>query len=104
MERTYFVPVKKKRKIIPGKEGNFLSFRFFTLLLFLLGYETARSLAFHGCSVVMACRSIELANEAAKKIQTERPESKVDVMQLCLEKLSSVKEFAEQFNNKYGYN
>lgn len=67
-----------------------------------IGYETARSLAFHGCLVVLACRSVEQANEAAKKIQAEKPESKTDVMELHLDRLQSVKEFAENFTNKYG--
>lgn len=67
-----------------------------------IGFETARSLAFHGCLVVLACRSTELADEAAKKIQDERPESKTDVMEVHLDKLQSVKTFAENFANKYG--
>lgn len=67
-----------------------------------IGFETARSLALHGCHIIMACRSLESAAEAAKKIQDEKADCKLDVMELCLDNLKSVKEFAENYTLKYG--
>lgn len=38
----------------------------------ILGRETARSLAFHGAHVILACRNLELAKKAVAEIQKER--------------------------------
>lgn len=61
------------------------------------GFETARSLALHGCTVVLACRNIESANQAQQTIMTERPAAKVTVMKLDLSSLSSVKSFTQEY-------
>lgn len=66
----------------------------------LSGYETVRSLAFHGAHVVMACRNIESANECRNKILQERPKAHVVVMKIDLASLNSVKEFAEEYKQK----
>ncbi|ENN71649.1 hypothetical protein D910_09449 [Dendroctonus ponderosae] len=36
-----------------------------------IGFETARSLAKHGCTVIFACRNLSAAEEAIEKIRTE---------------------------------
>lgn len=41
-----------------------------------IGFETAKSMAFHGCSVIFACRNKESADEAINKIEMERPNTK----------------------------
>lgn len=65
-----------------------------------IGYETARSLAFHGATVVMACRNIEKAGKCRDKILAERPKASVEVIQLDLASLKSVKMFAEEYKRR----
>ena len=62
-----------------------------------LGYETARVLAQHGASVVMACRNAQKAEAAASKIRALNPKGEVVVMNLDLSDLKSVQDFAEAF-------
>ena len=64
------------------------------------GYETARSLALHGAHVVMACRNISSANECKDIIMKERPQALVEVMEIDLSSLSSVKSFADLYKQK----
>ena len=37
-----------------------------------LGFEIARSLAFAGCYVILACRSVENGEKACEKLKKER--------------------------------
>ncbi|XP_071959358.1 WW domain-containing oxidoreductase-like isoform X2 [Antedon mediterranea] len=62
-----------------------------------IGFETARSLAFHGANVTMACRNIAAAMESIMKIKKERPEAKVDFINCNLASLRSVGEFARRY-------
>lgn len=55
----------------------------------------------HDCHVIMACRSISRAEEAAEKIRLKRRNAHCDLMKLNLSSLKSVKEFAETFKSKY---
>jgi len=66
-----------------------------------IGFETARSLAFHGCNVVLACRDIKKAQAAAQKIQDERDNTTCDTLQLDLSSLHNVREAVEKFKQKY---
>lgn len=66
-----------------------------------LGYEAAKVFAKHNATVILACRSIERAEEAKEKIMTEYPKSHVSIIQLDLESLDSVKLFVEAFKKKY---
>jgi len=73
-----------------------------------LGKETSRVLAKHNATVIMACRSLERANEAKKEIVTDLKasnpnfdENKLKVMILDLSSLKSVKEFAINFTKEY---
>ncbi|XP_067002750.1 WW domain-containing oxidoreductase [Anabrus simplex] len=66
-----------------------------------IGYETARSLAFHGCTVVFACRSVSKAQEAIERIKNERPNTKCDALELDLASLRSVRAFATTFKLQY---
>ncbi len=61
-----------------------------------LGFQTARELARAGAQVVMACRSVERGETAAKRIREEQPAAQVFVAQLDLSSLASVRTFAGQ--------
>ena len=62
-----------------------------------IGYETARSLALQGATVIMACRNIKAALTARDSIVKERPEAKVEVLELDLCSLRSVKTMADTY-------
>ena len=66
-----------------------------------IGFETARVLAAKGATVVMACRNLDKANPKADEIRTAHRGAKVEVMQLDLSDLDSVRRFAEAFRTKH---
>jgi NAD(P)-dependent dehydrogenase (short-subunit alcohol dehydrogenase family) len=66
-----------------------------------LGYENSLSLAKKGARVIMACRSLEKANAAKENIQKEVPKADVEVMEIDLSSLNSVRNFAKSFQSKY---
>jgi len=66
-----------------------------------IGYETARALARKGASVVMACRNLEKANAAASEIALGDPDAVLDIIQLDLADLDSVRSFADTFKSRY---
>ncbi|XP_015126762.1 WW domain-containing oxidoreductase isoform X2 [Diachasma alloeum] len=66
-----------------------------------IGFQTARSLAFHGCTVIFACRNEEKAEAAIEEIKNERENVTCDTLQIDLSSLHSVKEAAEKFKQKY---
>ncbi|XP_025114959.1 WW domain-containing oxidoreductase-like [Pomacea canaliculata] len=62
-----------------------------------IGYETARSIALHGATVVMACRNLQSAHACQAAILKEQSKAKVEVIHLDLARLKSVREFAEAY-------
>ncbi len=68
-----------------------------------LGYEVTRALARKGATMLMACRNLEKAEEAAAKVRDENPKGKVRLMQLDLADLGSVKRFAGEFHSEYDH-
>lgn len=66
-----------------------------------LGLETTRGLAAAGAEVVMACRSLDKAQTAVEDIRGDVPQAKLEVMQLNLADLSSIKRFAGDFAAKH---
>ena len=70
-------------------------------LLLSAGFETARCLAFHDCTVILACRSVRKAKIAIGKIQSQRRKAKCFAMELDLASLKSVKGFVEEFEKKF---
>ncbi|XP_060813125.1 WW domain-containing oxidoreductase-like [Bombus pascuorum] len=66
-----------------------------------IGFETARSLALHGCKVILACRDLEKGAEAVQKIQQEKENVMCETLHLDLSSLHSVREAAEEFKQKY---
>jgi len=66
-----------------------------------IGYETALALAQKGATVVMACRNLQKANPAAGQIRQTSPAATVEVMELDLGDLESVRQFVGAFRAKY---
>ncbi len=66
-----------------------------------LGFETALALAQKHAHVVMACRNLKKAQIAKEKILVKFPTASLDILQLDLDSLKSVREFASGFTIKY---
>lgn len=66
-----------------------------------LGYESVLALAKKGATVVMASRNLEKANAARREILAQTLNGKVDVMQVDLSDLASVRTFSEAFRHRY---
>ncbi|KAI3523062.1 hypothetical protein L1887_01118 [Cichorium endivia] len=62
-----------------------------------IGLETSRVLALRGAHVIIAARNMEAANEAKQIILKSNENAKIDVLQLDLSSLKSVKDFADNF-------
>ena len=66
-----------------------------------IGYETARVLANKQASVIIAVRNLDKGNKALAKIIQQNKDADVQVMELDLANLASVKNFAENFQKNY---
>ncbi len=66
-----------------------------------IGYEATRALAQNGATVVMACRNMQKANDAAERLHALVLAKNLDVMGLDLSSLESVRQFAAAFLAKY---
>jgi NAD(P)-dependent dehydrogenase (short-subunit alcohol dehydrogenase family) len=62
-----------------------------------LGLVTARELARAGASVVMACRNLDKGHTAVEEVRAAVPEAQVQLEELDLASLASVRGFAERF-------
>ncbi|CAN6440080.1 unnamed protein product [Victoria cruziana] len=62
-----------------------------------IGMETARVLALRGATVIVPTRSKENGEKAKEKIMKELPRAKIEVMELDLSSLTSVRSFAAAF-------
>jgi NAD(P)-dependent dehydrogenase (short-subunit alcohol dehydrogenase family) len=62
-----------------------------------LGLVTARELARHGASVVLACRNTAKGESALGEIEAAVPDARLELAALDLSSLESVKSFAEQY-------
>ena len=62
-----------------------------------LGLVTARELARAGASVVMACRNLDKGHAAVEQVRAAVPEAQVQLEELDLASLASVRGFAERF-------
>ena len=63
-----------------------------------LGLATARELARAGAHVVMACRNLEKGEEARRAIAAAAPGAEVELEQLDLSSLDSVRSFAATYS------
>lgn len=61
-----------------------------------IGFETAKALAAHGATTVLACRDARKAQDAAARITAAAPEADVRVVALDLGSLDSVRKAAEE--------
>ena len=59
---------------------------------------TALDLAQRGARVILACRSIQKAEDAAREIRTRTGNEEVVVRHLDLSSLASVRQFAQDIN------
>jgi NAD(P)-dependent dehydrogenase (short-subunit alcohol dehydrogenase family) len=66
-----------------------------------LGYETALAMVAKHMKVVLACRSIEKAKTAKQQILADIPDGDIDILQIDLSKLTSVRSAAQEFRSKY---
>ena len=66
-----------------------------------LGYETALAFAEKDIKVIMACRNLQKAEKAKKDILNQAPHGDLEVMEIDLSKLKSVRSFAKTFLEKY---
>lgn len=66
-----------------------------------LGYETARALAGHGAHVVLACRDLLKGGVASERIAKEHPSAEVELAELDLASLASIRAFAEGFSSRH---
>ena len=65
-----------------------------------IGFEAVRVLADKHAHVVMACRNQDKGRKAAESILSATPEANLDLMQLDLSSLASIRSFAETLNAK----
>jgi NAD(P)-dependent dehydrogenase (short-subunit alcohol dehydrogenase family) len=68
-----------------------------------LGFESAKAFARNGANVVMACRSMEKGEIARKQIVRIFPSSIIQVMQLDLADLKSIRDFAATFRQSHAH-
>jgi NAD(P)-dependent dehydrogenase (short-subunit alcohol dehydrogenase family) len=67
-----------------------------------LGLATARELARHGASVVLACRDTAKGAGAVKTIEAVAPNARLELAELDLASLASVEAFALSFRSSHG--
>lgn len=65
------------------------------------GFEAAKELARKGAHVIMGCRNLKKAEDAKSKISKEIPEASLEIIQLDLSDLSSVRSFANTYRNSH---
>jgi hypothetical protein len=63
-----------------------------------IGFEAAREFARKHADVILACRDLGKARTAAAQIMSSAPGAKVDVMELDLSNLASVRGFSDAFH------
>lgn len=66
-----------------------------------LGYETAAALAAKGARVVLAVRNLDKGQEAVRRIEQATPTARVDLQQLDLTSLESIRAAAEQLKSTH---
>lgn len=66
-----------------------------------IGYEAALQFARKKAQTILACRSLDKANAAAKQIVASSPGANVEVMELDLSSLASIRRFADAFHNSH---
>lgn len=67
-----------------------------------IGFETAKALAAKSATVVMACRNLDKAHNAAAEIRQSAPDAQLEILELDLADLHRVRDFADAFKERYG--
>ena len=79
--------MEKSKVIVTGATGS-------------IGLAATKSLLSKDYPVIMACRNVKKAVEQRDKLIREFPNSEIDVLELDLNSLSSIKTFAENIKNQ----
>jgi NAD(P)-dependent dehydrogenase (short-subunit alcohol dehydrogenase family) len=95
---SFFLKEKWGIKDIPSQEDKVI---IITGASSGLGKQATKVLAEKGALVIMAVRNLKKAEVVANEIKTSFPKAKLEVMKLDLSNLSTVKEFAQVFIEKY---
>ncbi len=66
-----------------------------------IGYEIARALARKRATVILACRNKDKGAAAVRQIGQENPAAPIELMQLDLTSLASIRRFVEEFIHRY---
>lgn len=66
-----------------------------------LGLETTRALAGKGAAVILAVRNLEKGQAAIDDIRTESPDANLELLQLDLSSLDSIRSAAEQLKSRF---
>ncbi len=66
-----------------------------------IGFEAAKVLSAKGAQVIIAVRNIEKGQRALARIKADNPLADISLMNLDLGNLASVREFAQEFTQKY---
>ncbi len=66
-----------------------------------IGFETTLAMAKYGFKTIMACRNMDKAEKAKTDILEKLPNVDLDILQLDLSDLESVRTFAKNFKEKY---
>jgi NAD(P)-dependent dehydrogenase (short-subunit alcohol dehydrogenase family) len=80
--------MKGKTVLITGADGG-------------IGREVTRALAKQGAALVMACIDVNDARPVCEGIQNESGNRAIEIMQLDLASLASIRKFATSFSEKY---
>ncbi len=68
-----------------------------------IGYFTAKALVEKGCHVILACRTLNKAFEAKKKLQSSSPETEITCIELDLADLSNVNKVTDIISEKVNH-
>lgn len=66
-----------------------------------LGFEAVKAFAQNGAKAIMACRNMQKGNSAKSEIEKQNISASIEVMELDLMDLKSIKKFAADFKKKY---
>ena len=67
-----------------------------------IGYEVAHTLSKQGAKIVMACRSMNKAEQARTDLLKDVPNAKIDIIPLDVSELPSINEFVRRFKDQFG--
>lgn len=66
-----------------------------------IGFENTKEFARKNATVIMACRNLSKGQKALEKVKNNVPDGQIELMELDLANISSIKRFATSFKEKY---